>query len=85
MSSLIKVGKQLVTLREQETVLDALERMLGPEQLEYQCRIGICGACRCKLVSGEVSYINEPLAYIRHDEVLPCCCVPKQDIELSFD
>jgi ferredoxin len=26
------------------------------------------------LRSGSVDYINTPLAYLRQDEILPCCC-----------
>ncbi|MCS4309034.1 ferredoxin [Rheinheimera pacifica] len=64
------------------TLLDALER----EQLEvnFHCREGYCGACRCKLLCGEVSYINEPLAFVRKGEFLPCCSVPVTDIEIEI-
>jgi ferredoxin len=64
------------------TLLDALES----KQLEvnFHCREGYCGACRCKLLHGEVSYINEPLAFVRKGEFLPCCSVPVTDIEIEI-
>ncbi|WP_018690879.1 class I ribonucleotide reductase maintenance protein YfaE [Algicola sagamiensis] len=52
--------------------------------VQYHCREGFCGACRCKLISGEVTYINEPLAFVREGEVLVCCSLPQTDIELEI-
>lgn len=59
-------------LEESETLLEGLERT--GHKVEYQCRSGYCGACRVILRSGSVDYINAPLAYLRQDEILPCCC-----------
>lgn len=64
------------------TLLEALERK--QQVVNYHCREGYCGACRCKLLSGEVSYINEPLAFVRKGEFLPCCSVPVTDIEIEI-
>jgi ferredoxin len=50
----------------------------------YQCREGYCGGCRTQLLSGEVAYLQEPMAWINDDEVLPCCCVPKTDLVLTL-
>lgn len=59
-------------LDEAETLLEGLERT--GHQVEYQCRSGYCGACRVTLRSGSVDYERTPLAYLRRDEILPCCC-----------
>ena len=59
-------------LEESETLLEGLERT--GHKVEYQCRSGYCGACRVTLRSGSVDYINTPLASLRQDEILPCCC-----------
>ena len=59
-------------LEESETLLEGLERT--GHQVEYQCRSGYCGACRVTLRAGSVHYPNTPLAYLRQDEILPCCC-----------
>lgn len=50
----------------------------------YHCREGFCGACRCKLKSGTVEYINEPLAFVRSGEILTCCSTPVTDIEIEL-
>lgn len=50
----------------------------------FQCREGYCGACRVTLNSGDVSYTEEPLAFVRSGEILPCCCKPINDISISL-
>ncbi|OUL56821.1 class I ribonucleotide reductase maintenance protein YfaE [Pseudoalteromonas ulvae] len=64
------------------TLLEFLETQKIPVQ--YQCREGYCGACRCKLTSGEVEYQQEPLAFIRKGEILLCCSKPLDDVELTL-
>jgi ferredoxin len=51
--------------------------------VHYQCLEGYCGACRCKLVKGEVEYPIFPMACIRDGEILSCCSVPVTDLELA--
>lgn len=51
-------------------------------KLDYGCRSGHCGFCRLHLKSGEVSYPREPLAFVREDEILPCCCKVESDLEI---
>ncbi len=48
-------------------------RGLNPD---YSCRAGNCGTCRAKLLSGAVTYTQEPTAEVADDEVLICCAVP---------
>lgn len=43
--------------------------------IHHHCREGFCGACRTKLIEGQVEYTTDPLAFIDDDEILPCCCV----------
>ena len=78
------VVKNLLSLEfsTERTLLEALEAKQQP--VNYQCREGYCGACRCKLLAGSVSYINEPLAFVRKGEILPCCSVPLTDIEIEL-
>jgi len=66
-----------------KTLLEALEQQ-GFEP-HYHCRDGFCGACRCKLVSGSVDYTVEPIAFIHQGEILTCCSIPKDEIELDLD
>jgi ferredoxin len=44
---------QSAPLPQNKTVLDAAESV--GVAIDYQCRSGICGTCRCKLVSGRVT------------------------------
>jgi ferredoxin len=66
----------------QANLLDALEQANQP--MNYQCREGFCGACRCTLVSGSIQYLYEPLAFVRKGEFLPCCSVPDSDIDIEL-
>lgn len=43
---------------------------------EFGCRVGACGACKTRLVSGAVAYIRETSAAHGDDEVLICSAVP---------
>lgn len=63
-------------------LLNALEQQ--QLQVNFQCREGYCGACRCKLLQGEVRYLQEPLAFVRPGEFLPCCSVPLTDITIEI-
>ena len=67
---------------QQGTILQTLEE--ANIQTEYHCREGFCGACRCKLKSGEVDYTVDPLAFIDDDEILPCVTRPTTDIEIEI-
>ena len=83
MSSLtITVNGMEVRGNSHEPLLTQLERIgLRPE---YQCRSGLCGACRCKLSTGAVSQ-TDSMAFIAPNEILTCCSTPKSDIVIHFD
>ena len=67
-----------------KTTLEYLE--FNQIEIHYHCRDGFCGASRVTLEQGEIEYINcEPLAFVRDGEILPCCCIPKTDIEISTE
>lgn len=65
-----------------QTLLETLAQQ--QVDVEYQCRAGFCGACRCRLLRGQVSYRQTPLAFLQEGEILPCCCSVQQDIELDL-
>ena len=50
----------------------------------FTCRAGICNACKCGLISGEVDYFEEPLEMPQTGEVLICCSRPKGPIVLAL-
>lgn len=64
-----------------QTLLEALEQ--AGLETRYHCRSGFCGACRTTLIKGEVKYINDPLAYMRPNEILPCVCKAATDLEIE--
>ena len=51
---------------------------------EFSCRAGICSACKCTLVSGEVEYFEEPLVAPENGKVLICCSRPKGAVVLDI-
>lgn len=66
-------GKEISVIQEpDQTLLESLEA--NNIDVHSHCREGFCGTCRTQLVSGEVEYTIDPLAYIDDDEILPCCC-----------
>ncbi|MCS6190463.1 class I ribonucleotide reductase maintenance protein YfaE [Shewanella baltica] len=76
-------GQPVLLFTEQQgTLLQALEAK--KVKIFSECRNGFCGACKTRVISGKVSYLNEPLAELKHDECLPCCCVPIEDLELDL-
>lgn len=79
--SLVRSQSISFSLNPHETLLDGLERT--GHEVEYQCRGGYCGMCRVRLLSGEVQYHEQPLAFLASDEILPCCCVPRGEISID--
>lgn len=75
-------GTQLTFTGEHHSLLDFLEQHRVP--IEAQCRAGHCGTCRIRLLRGQVTYQQQPLACIRRGEILPCCCIPTLDVELDL-
>ena len=52
---------------------------------DFSCRAGICGTCKSHMVSGEVSYFEDPLDDEMADgEVLLCCSRPKTAVVLDL-
>ncbi|MBB3964187.1 pyridoxamine 5'-phosphate oxidase family protein [Rhizobium metallidurans] len=55
-------------------------------QPEFSCRLGNCGSCRTKVLSGSVAYTRQPTAEVAKDEALICCAVPaKGETRLELD
>ena len=51
---------------------------------EFSCRAGICGTCTSRMLSGEVSYFEDPLEELAQGELLLCCTRPKTAIVLDL-
>lgn len=71
-----------VAFQHANTLLESLETQ--DVAVQYQCREGYCGSCRTQLLDGQVHYIEEPMAWINDDEILPCCCIPKTAISIKL-
>ncbi len=67
---------------QQQSLLEALE--IKKIRIFSECRSGFCGACKTKVLSGNVQYFSEPLAALEADECLPCCCSPESDLNLAL-
>lgn len=52
-------------------------------EIPSHCREGFCGVCRTQLLSGQVEYTIDPLAYVDDNEILPCCCRPITSISIK--
>lgn len=50
----------------------------------FSCRAGICGTCVSKIVSGDVSYFEDPLEDLEEGELLLCCARPTTAIVLDL-
>ncbi|MBE5252324.1 MAG: class I ribonucleotide reductase maintenance protein YfaE [Enterobacterales bacterium endosymbiont of Blomia tropicalis] len=86
------MSRSVVILRTSGTRLECSEdhpnllTMLEKQNIciEFQCREGYCGSCRTRLLKGEVHYAETPLAFVEQDEILPCCCKAKGEIEIEL-
>jgi ferredoxin len=77
-------NKELIFTESSRTLLECLED--ANIEVHYHCRDGYCGACRITLNKGEIVYPNgEPLAYIGENEILPCCCKPTTNIDITVE
>ncbi|PKG40425.1 class I ribonucleotide reductase maintenance protein YfaE [Psychromonas sp. Urea-02u-13] len=65
----------------QKTLLENLES--HAIKVEFHCRDGHCGACRCALLEGGVEYVTYPMAYVRDNEILTCCSKSSQNIKIA--
>lgn len=63
------------------SLLDLAES-IGLEPV-HSCRIGNCGSCRVRLVSGAVEYESRPVADVRDGFALICCARPRATAPLA--
>jgi len=79
-----KSGKTLEWDDRFENVLDLAEA--NGIQLENACRVGVCGTCKVKLLSGEV-YMETEDGLQDEDRnqnmILPCVAIPKTDLVID--
>lgn len=68
-------------VRAQSLLTFAEDQGLAPE---FSCRAGICGTCKSQIVSGDVSYFEDPLEDLENGELLLCCTRPKTALVLDL-
>lgn len=79
-----KSGKKLKWNNQFESILELAEE--NNIDLEYECRQGLCGTCKVKLLSGDVEMEAEDGLEddeIQNGFILTCVAVPKSDIVLE--
>ena len=72
--SFARSGKREIWRPNSGTLLDLAEA--AGLQANFQYRIGSCGTCRTRVLTGEVAYETEPSADIGEGYALICCAVP---------
>ncbi|WP_116963203.1 class I ribonucleotide reductase maintenance protein YfaE [Fastidiosibacter lacustris] len=80
--TVIKYNKHVIeTTSKDKSILEILEQnQISPN---FQCRNGICGTCRCKLIKGHIHYLKMPLAFTKENEILICIANAHHFIELE--
>lgn len=48
------------------------------------CRMGTCGTCESRLVSGTFAYDPEPFMEPSDNNILICCAIPTSDMEIEL-
>jgi NAD(P)H-flavin reductase len=83
-----RIEGQDVTVEPGETLLQAALR----EGVEFpnSCRVGGCGACKCRVTRGEVRELTETGYLLTEEElaertILACQSTPLTDVEISVD
>lgn len=77
-----------ISVGPRETLLQAAQRQGVP--IPYSCRVGGCGTCKCRLVSGRVKELTETGYILSDDElakggILACQSVPQTDVAIEVD
>jgi CDP-4-dehydro-6-deoxyglucose reductase/ferredoxin-NAD(P)+ reductase (naphthalene dioxygenase ferredoxin-specific) len=83
----IKTAGTAVTVEKGETVLDAA--IAAGIAYPHSCRAGRCGACKSRLVEGEVEMLPHTRFSLTEEErnaglVLACCAMPRSDCTIAW-
>lgn len=88
MAHTARINDTLITLRPRETVLQAALR--SGVAFPNSCRVGGCGACKCRLAEGRVKELTETGYLLSAEEIeqrtiLACQSVPAGDVRIEVD
>ncbi len=64
------------------TILELAEACDVPTR--WSCRTGVCHTCSTAVLSGDATYVTEPLELPPAGEVLICCAAPADDLVLDL-
>jgi 3-phenylpropionate/trans-cinnamate dioxygenase ferredoxin reductase subunit len=84
----VRINGEPISVEPEETMLQAALRQ-GIE-FPHSCRIGACGACKSRLVEGDVKSLTD-ITYtlssveIKKGYILACQCLPQSDVEIEVD
>lgn len=76
-------GRQEIVTAGEPTLLATLETHDCAPPAE--CRAGTCGACRMRLLDGEVRWLTAGQADLADGEILPCICAAVGDLRLGVN
>src|SRR3954471_2114108 len=83
-----RINDQATTVEPKETLLQAALR----QGIDFpnSCRVGGCGACKCKLTEGKVRELTETGYLLTGDEldqgyILACQSIPQSDLQIEVD
>lgn len=83
----IKPSEHQFYVESNETVLDAALRQ--GVNMQYGCRNGACGACKGKLLKGDIHYDNDPIALSEDDQeqnqVLFCVAHADSSLQIEVE
>jgi NAD(P)H-flavin reductase/ferredoxin len=84
----VQINEQTITVEARETILSAALR--SGIDFPNSCRVGGCGACKCKLTDGAVRELTETGYLLSAEEldqgyILACQSVPRGDLRLEVD
>ncbi|MFT6835274.1 MAG: ferredoxin [Francisellaceae bacterium] len=64
-----------------KTILEHIE--FAGINVDSQCRSGMCGVCKRKIISGKFEYKQIPLAYTSGKDILICIAMINTDINIK--
>jgi len=82
----INDGSICLKIEPKETILQAALR--NKVAFPYKCRVGACGTCKCKLISGKVKELTDKAYTLSEEEmlegyILACQSVPQNDVSIT--
>ncbi len=72
-------SQTMIEVRESESILEAMET--AGVKAEFDCRVGNCGICAVKVISGNVEHRDNVLSEADKTEGLICTCVSRATSE----